>query len=175
MGIIAQFPHFLVHPATRRAFLKADAAVEGVHGLMLHLPTAIASLDEIDDPGLVALIRVVIHAESVAELVEGDLLRIAEAGVENLEARSIRLEPECRALVRVTVFFAFLGEEGKAAVADRAVDATVRAEGEAIEIKYDETGFNPKKYTKFTEAYPNYPLSYRAYNASGNRNSLLAM
>lgn len=47
--------------------------------------------------------------------------------------------------------------------------------GEAIEIKYDESGFNPKKYSKFTEAYPTYPLSVRAYNAETNKNSLLAL
>lgn len=47
--------------------------------------------------------------------------------------------------------------------------------GEAIEIKFDEKGFNPSKYQKFIDAYPGYSLNYRAFKARDNKNSLLAL
>lgn len=47
--------------------------------------------------------------------------------------------------------------------------------GEAIEIKFDETGYNPSKYKRFRENYPGYPLSLRAFRASSNKTSLMAL
>ena len=40
--------------------------------------------------------------------------------------------------------------------------------GEAIEIKYNISSFNPKKYKKFTQLYPAYNLSCKAYETEGN-------
>jgi predicted AAA+ superfamily ATPase len=48
-------------------------------------------------------------------------------------------------------------------------------QGEAIEIKFEETSYNPSKYRKFQENYPEYVLSIRAFRASSNRNSLIAL
>ena len=47
--------------------------------------------------------------------------------------------------------------------------------GEAIEIKFNEKGFNPAKYRKFLEAYPEYNMSCRAFIAQDNKQSLLAL
>lgn len=47
--------------------------------------------------------------------------------------------------------------------------------GSALEIKFDETNFNPKKYQNFLDAYPDYPFTCRAFCASGNPSSLLAL
>jgi len=41
--------------------------------------------------------------------------------------------------------------------------------GEAIEIKFDEKGFNPSKYQKFIDAYPGCSLNYRAFKARENK------
>ncbi|OYT12184.1 MAG: AAA family ATPase [Bacteroidetes bacterium 4572_114] len=47
--------------------------------------------------------------------------------------------------------------------------------GEAIEIKFNEKGYNPAKYRKFLEAYPEYTMSCRAFVAQDNKQSLLAL
>lgn len=47
--------------------------------------------------------------------------------------------------------------------------------GEAIEIKFEEDNFNPLKYKRFLESYPGYTLSCRAFLASTNINSLIAL
>jgi len=47
--------------------------------------------------------------------------------------------------------------------------------GEAIEVKYAATAFNPGKYKRFTEAYPGFPLHIRAYDADENRNKVLCL
>ena len=132
--IVAHLPHPLVHPAARRAFLKADVAVEGMHRLMLHLPAGIAALDEIDDARLVALVGIIIHAESIAKFIEGDLFGVTQAGVEDLEARAIWLEAKGRALIRAAVFLTLLGDHRVATVTDCAVNTPVWAEGEAVEV-----------------------------------------
>ena len=48
-------------------------------------------------------------------------------------------------------------------------------QGKAIEIKFDEKSFNPTKYQKFLEAYPDYSLNCRAIRSSDNKTSLLAL
>jgi predicted AAA+ superfamily ATPase len=47
--------------------------------------------------------------------------------------------------------------------------------GLAIEIKFDEDRFDKKKYNNFLDAYPDYSVSCRAFQASGNANSLMAL
>ena len=47
--------------------------------------------------------------------------------------------------------------------------------GEAIEIKFNEKGYNSAKYRKFLEAYPKYTLSCRAFIAKDNKQALLAL
>ena len=47
--------------------------------------------------------------------------------------------------------------------------------GSAIEIKFDEENFSPKKYNNFLGAYPDHSITCRAFRASGNINSLMAL
>jgi len=47
--------------------------------------------------------------------------------------------------------------------------------GSAIEIKFDEDNFNPKKYNNFHDAYPGFSINCRAFHSSGNINSLMAL
>jgi predicted AAA+ superfamily ATPase len=47
--------------------------------------------------------------------------------------------------------------------------------GDAMEIKFDEEGFNPSKYSNFLVAYPGYSLSCRAFHAAQNTQSLIAL
>jgi len=48
-------------------------------------------------------------------------------------------------------------------------------QGEALEIKFDEASFVASKYNRFTNAYPTYSLSCRAFNTEGRQGSLLAL
>ena len=131
---ILQFPDLLGHPAGKRTLLEADLAVEGVHRLMLHLPARVGALHDVDHAGGVALVGIVVHGEAVAEFVERDLLGIAQAEVEDLEVRAVRLEAEDRAAVMRVVLPAFLGGQVEATVADGAPDAAVVADGEAVHV-----------------------------------------
>jgi uncharacterized protein len=47
--------------------------------------------------------------------------------------------------------------------------------GNGIEIKFDAESFNPLKYNNFREAYPGYSISCRAFQASQNIDSLIAL
>jgi predicted AAA+ superfamily ATPase len=50
-----------------------------------------------------------------------------------------------------------------------------QGKGEALEIKFEETSFNPSKYRKFSENYPDYGLHLRAFRAASNRTSLITL
>jgi hypothetical protein len=50
-----------------------------------------------------------------------------------------------------------------------------QGKGQAIEIKFEETSYNPSKYRKFHEHYPDYMLNLRAFRSSENQTSLIAL
>jgi predicted AAA+ superfamily ATPase len=50
-----------------------------------------------------------------------------------------------------------------------------QGQGEAVEIKFDETSYNPSKQRKFIENYPEYVLRLRAFQATSNTTSLMAL
>ena len=131
---VLELPDLLGHPAGGRTLLQTDRAVERVHGLVLHLPAGIRALDDVDDARLVALVGVIVDRDAVAELVEGDLLRVTQAEVHDLEVRAVRLEAEHGAPVAGVVLLAFLGREVETAIADRAPDAAVVPDGEAVHV-----------------------------------------
>ena len=108
--------------------------MEGVHGLVFHFPAGIGAFDDVHHAGGVALVGVIVHREAVAEIVEGDLLRITQAEVDDFEVRAVRLEAEDRAAVTGVVLLPFLGGEIETTVADGAPDATVGADGEAVHV-----------------------------------------
>lgn len=54
------------------------------------------------------------------------------------------------------------------------VVCTEFGKGFAIESKFDEKSFSVSKYRKFTETYPEYPLSVKSYEAINSSNSLLS-
>lgn len=54
------------------------------------------------------------------------------------------------------------------------VVGTEFGKGFAIESKFDEKSFSVSKYRKFTETYPEYPLSVKSYEAINSSNSLLS-
>ena len=48
-------------------------------------------------------------------------------------------------------------------------------QGEALEIKFDESSFAVSKYKRFTDVYPTYSLNCRAFKAESRQRSLLAL
>ena len=48
-----------------------------LHVLKRHVPARVAPWEDMDEPGLVAPVGVVVDGEQIAEIVEGELLRIA--------------------------------------------------------------------------------------------------
>ena len=134
LGRVLEFPDLLGHPARQRTLLESDRAVEGVHGLVLHLPAGIGAFDDVDHAGGVALVGIVVDGESVTEVVEGDLLRITQAEVDDFEVRAVRFETEDRAAVTGVILLPFLGREIETAVTDGAPDAAVRTDGEAVHV-----------------------------------------
>ncbi len=55
------------------------------------------------------------------------------------------------------------------------VVSTQFEKGFALECKFEERNFNIKKYSKFTEGYPNFPLSVKSYKYTKNSNSLFSI
>ena len=131
---VFQLPHFFIHPATWRPVGEADLAMERVHRLVFHFPTGVPALDQIDDPRGISLVGVVVDGERISQRIEGDLLGVAQAGVENLKPTAVRLEAEDRALVRIIVSHAFFRNQTQSAVADGALDPAVRSEREAVQV-----------------------------------------
>jgi hypothetical protein len=75
---------------------------------MAAAPAGVASLSDVHEAFFLAgEISVVVHAKKIAEVVEGDLLDVAQAVSEDLEATAIRLAAHDTAFVRVEPLFAF--------------------------------------------------------------------
>ena len=108
--------------------------MEGVHRLVFHFPTRVGAFDDVDNAGLVALVGVIIHGDTVTKIVEGDFLRITETEVHDLEIRSIGLKAEDGAAITRVVLLAFLCDDVETTVANGAPHATVIADGEAVHV-----------------------------------------
>ena len=80
VGRASRHPHVLFHPA----------ALDGLV-LVLVTPTCVGTFEHVYQTfTLLRLVAVVVHADHVAEGVEGDLLRIADAAGEDFEAAAVR-------------------------------------------------------------------------------------
>ena len=101
--------------------------------LILHPPAGVGAVEQVHQPRPVAAVGVVVDREQVAEVVEGELLRIPQAGRHDLEPRAVGLAAEHRAAAGIRVEAAVV-RDVIAAVADREVEAAVGAEGQAVEV-----------------------------------------
>ena len=108
--------------------------VESVQVLVVSAPPAIGPVHDVDHPGPVSLVGVVVDTDEVAPLIEGNLLGVAEASVHNLEVGSVGIKAENRALVGIGKIQAFPACDIHGAVADRSIKPPVRTQGESIEI-----------------------------------------
>ena len=113
----------------------AHPAAVQLHVLVLIPPTRVGTLDDIDEPfALLGLVGVVVDPDDITEVIEGDLLDVADARSEDLEARPIGLRAQDRPRMRVEETLTFLAEDVRALVADRPIDATIRPEAEPMHV-----------------------------------------
>ena len=110
------------------------ARVRGFEELVADPPAAIAAFDEIDPACAVAAIGVVIAGEQVAELIERQLLRVAQAGGKDLELGAVGVAAQDRAGIRHGERFAVNGCHVEAAVADAEIEPAVGPELEAVQV-----------------------------------------
>ena len=138
---MAGIPQSFVHPGIDLVFfpgglgaevIPGDAA-EGDESLMPHAPAGIAVLDKVDNTLAVALVVVVIDGEEVAEIIEDDLLGVAEVNVVFFELRAVGIAAKDGAAIGAGEGFAVLIDV-VATVADGPVELAVGAEGEAVHV-----------------------------------------
>ena len=104
------------------------AAVQ-LHVLVLIPPTAIGTFDDEDQAfAFLGLVRIVIDANNVPQIVESNFLYVANAGSEDLEASAIRLRTQHGARVREEEALTFLAEHVCTFVANRPVNAAIGTE-----------------------------------------------
>ena len=119
----------LIGGAGRHPLVFAHPAARGLLVLVLVAPAGVRTFQEVHQPfAFLRLIPVVVHADDVAERIEGDLLRIADPAGEDLEAPAIRLAAEHGALVGEEETPALPARDITALVADGPIDAAVGAE-----------------------------------------------
>ena len=124
IGRAGRHPHVLLHPAALGGLV-----------LVLIAPTAVRAFEQVHQAlALLRLIAVIIDADHVAEGVEGDLLGIADTVGEDFEAASVRLATQYAAFMRIGEATAFLADDVRSFVADRPIDATIRAEPQPMHV-----------------------------------------
>ena len=101
--------------------------------LVADAPAVVAAFDEVQPTRLVAEVGVVVAGEEVAEVVEGEFLRVAEAGGEDFEVAAVGVAAEDGARIGVGDDAAG-GFDMGAAVADGVVEFAVGSEAEAVEV-----------------------------------------
>ena len=108
--------------------------VRRVERLKRHVPTAVATFDDVDQPRVISLVAVVVGGEQVAELIEGNLLRIAQAAMHNLELRAVGIAAKHRSVARAVKRDSFLRGDMEAAIADREIQLAVRSPNQAVQV-----------------------------------------
>ena len=114
-------PLAFLHPLVDGAPGIPHFPVKSVEVLVVGAPAAIGPIHDVDHPGPVSLVGVVVDTDEVAPLIEGDFLGIAETSMHNLEVGSVGIKAENRALVGIGEVQTFPVRDIHGAVADRSV------------------------------------------------------
>jgi hypothetical protein len=113
----------------------ADPAAGGFLILMTAAPAGVAALGDVDEAfAFAGKVGVVVDAEHVAVVVEGDFLDVAEAVGEDFEVCAVGFAAEDAAFVGVVEVLAFLAGDVDAFVADAPVDAAIGADAGAVHV-----------------------------------------
>src|SRR5262249_54875719 len=116
--------------------------VRRLEELVTDPPAAVAPFDEIDPARAVAAVGVILAGKEVAELIEGELLRVSQAGRDYLELRAIGVTAQDRAGVRYGQGLAVKRRHVEAAVAHGEIEPAVGSELEAMQVVADEPDMN---------------------------------
>ena len=102
---------------------------------MLIAPSGIRPFEQIHQPfALLRLVAVIVDADDVAEVIEGDLLRVPDAVGVDFEARPIGFAAKDRTLMREDELPTFFARHVASLVADRPIDATIGSEAESVHV-----------------------------------------
>ena len=134
LSLVMLVPLPFLHPLVDRALRITDFTVERVQVLVISAPPAVGPIHNIDNPRLVSLVGVIVYADEIAPLVEGNLLRVTQASMDDLKIGSVGVEAENCSLVRVGKFPAFCGCHVHGSIANRAVKPAVGAESETVQV-----------------------------------------
>ena len=125
----------LVRSAVRQPHVLLHPAAVGLLILVLVAPAGVGALEQIHQTlPFLRLVAVVVDADDVTEVVEGDLLGVADAVREDLEARAVGFAAQHAAFVRIGEGASFLADDVRTLVADRPVDASVRPQPQAVHV-----------------------------------------
>ena len=138
------FPRHFLHPGRFVATADIDRVGEIGEILVAAVPTGIGPLDHVDNAGEVTHVGIVIDRKRGPELVECNFLRVAQAGVHNLEAAAIRFHAEDGTGILIVEVAAVLGFQVVRAVADGKIDPAVRAKNKTIEVMTAEADTDAK-------------------------------
>ena len=127
------------HP---HAFAVPCAAV--VEPLEPDAPAAVGAIDNLHEPRAIAAVAVVVAGQQVAEVVEREFLRVAQAAVHDFEVAAVEFAAQHGAFVREVEQLAFLGAHREAAVADRDVEPAVGAHEQAVQVVADQRRVDAK-------------------------------
>ena len=130
----------LVHPRVVVG-LSGDGIPTRVAKLPIQSPTGIAALGDVDEAfPLLPQVAIVVHGEEVAVVIEGDFLRIAQAGGIDLQIRSVGVHPQDAAGVRVPKDSAFAIGDREPVVAAGEVEFPVGPHDESVQVVAIEGG-----------------------------------
>ena len=101
--------------------------------LVVHPPPRVGVLREVHPPRLVAAVRVVVAGEQIAEVIECQLLRIAESGAEDLQLGAVQLTAKDRPLIG-HVQLALLGRNRETAIPNGEIKPSVRADDQPVHV-----------------------------------------
>lgn len=94
-----------------------------------------AAFDDVDPPRRVTAVAVVVAGEKVAVLVKGQLLRVAQAGVDDLQLAAVGVAAEDRAAVDAVNLPAVDGLlDVEPAVAHAEIELAVGTEDQAVQV-----------------------------------------
>ena len=102
--------------------------------LVAAAPAALAALRDVDPAGHVAGVGVVVVGEEIAGIVEGELLRIAQAAVDQFQMRPVRLAAKHGPALGVGDRRSLLRRDVERAIADREVEPAVGPHAQAVQV-----------------------------------------
>ena len=108
--------------------------VRVVDRLVGHVPAARAAVHDVDETGVIPAVAVVVVGEQVAELIECEFLRIAQAAMDHFQFGAVGVAAEHGPVARADKLFSFLARHIEAAIADAEVELAIGPEDQPVQV-----------------------------------------